>query len=601
MTTTTVSGKARSSGCGCGGGGGSSSGCGGGCSGSARPTRGTAFVRPRFFGGMLLTEDDLQTIDDYMLAKRRLTNRSVFGAGVVCGLDVDCDPCSTTHVVVNPGYALDCCGNDIVVECDEKVDIAALVRELRARQGVDCGEPCDDDGPTRSYVLNLVYAEEQTEPVAPYAADDCATGDCEFSRVREGYRFELSCDAPDPETNVIDEVRRCLKAILEDGDEDARAMARLVEISRHSTAAEDSTAAPAEVLRGLEVPKVAAFAPFEVDEPELQGAVALVSRSIALLADDEAHRAGRESLAPRFNATRRGALETHTKEVAARALASRALQELPAERRERVEPVLVTARDQQGLDRLSVEERAFFASGAYDKEDGTQEWLREGPRLQARVLHGLEQSRRRGCRDYADVAGLRFDRFDASAEKSATVLARVYLSLIARCLCNAANPPCPTCTDAQVPIARVDVNGCDVVGICTLERRWVHSPRALAYWFPVVEAVRELLEERCCPSDRAYEQKRTVVRELDKLQLRAVESAMVMRPTEDRPEMRNLMTTLGDQFVTRLGGSGVASAASAAVSSGAGSSGAPSPGTVTVDRADWEKLLARIEKLEATR
>ena len=89
------SGDGARSGCGCGGGGGGggcSGGCGSGCTCTGAPA-GTVCVRPQFFGGMLLTEDDLQAIIDYVVAKRRLTNRSVFGAGVVCGLDVTCDPC----------------------------------------------------------------------------------------------------------------------------------------------------------------------------------------------------------------------------------------------------------------------------------------------------------------------------------------------------------------------------------------------------------------------------------------------------------------------------------------------------------------------------
>ena len=82
----------------------------------------------------------------------------------------------------------------------------ALVRDLRDRMGVDCGEPCEDH-PRDEYVLNIVYAEQPTDPVAPYAADDCAIGDCEFSRVREGYRFELSCDAAEPEPTITDVLR----------------------------------------------------------------------------------------------------------------------------------------------------------------------------------------------------------------------------------------------------------------------------------------------------------------------------------------------------------------------------------------------------------
>ena len=82
---------------------------------------------------------------DYVVAKRRLTNRSVFGTGVVCGLDVDLRPVRRRRRRGRrPGYALDCCGNDIVVDCPETVDVLALVRELRERTGVDCGEPCED-------------------------------------------------------------------------------------------------------------------------------------------------------------------------------------------------------------------------------------------------------------------------------------------------------------------------------------------------------------------------------------------------------------------------------------------------------------------------
>ena len=91
------------------------------------PAAGTSAVRPQFFSGMLLTEDDLQSITDYVVEKRRLTNRSVFGNGVVCGLDVSCDPCDVGSVVVGPGYALDCCGNDIGVSCPETLDVLALV------------------------------------------------------------------------------------------------------------------------------------------------------------------------------------------------------------------------------------------------------------------------------------------------------------------------------------------------------------------------------------------------------------------------------------------------------------------------------------------
>ncbi len=51
------------------------------------------YVRPQFFAGQLLTEDDLQSLDDYVVTKNRLHNRYLFGSGVVCGLTATCEPC----------------------------------------------------------------------------------------------------------------------------------------------------------------------------------------------------------------------------------------------------------------------------------------------------------------------------------------------------------------------------------------------------------------------------------------------------------------------------------------------------------------------------
>ena len=141
-------------GCGCGGsggcgGGGCGCGCGGGCGCGTVPANltATAFVRPRFFAGQLLTEDDLSALTAYTTAKDRLHNRYLFGAGVVCGLWVSCDPCGGGTVTVQPGYALDCCGNDLMLPCAATLDVNAMIRDLRAAQlGQDCGDPCAGQG-----------------------------------------------------------------------------------------------------------------------------------------------------------------------------------------------------------------------------------------------------------------------------------------------------------------------------------------------------------------------------------------------------------------------------------------------------------------------
>ena len=194
-------------GCGCGGSGGCGCGCGCGSGAASANLAATAFVRPRFFAGQLLTEDDLAALADYTTAKDRLHNRYLFGAGVVCGLWVSCDPCGGGTVTVQPGYALDCCGNDLILRCAATLDVNAMIRDLRAAQlGKDCGDPCADQGTssagrqgtpvTRHYRLYARYGEQETDPVAPYATgDQCGPVACEPTRIREGISFVLKCPA----------------------------------------------------------------------------------------------------------------------------------------------------------------------------------------------------------------------------------------------------------------------------------------------------------------------------------------------------------------------------------------------------------------------
>lgn len=202
-------------GCGCGGGGG---GCGGGCGGGAVRGNGVGavrrspdgFVRPRYFAGQLLTEDDLQALVDYLRGKRRLSNRMLFGAGVGTGLQVHCDPCDARRVVVQRGYAIDGMGNDLYLPCTESVDLVALARQVQADGG--CDVDCEDEqGVARVYDLWMRYVELPEEPVVPHITDGtCSTSAPlpEATRVREAVRFALTCpadgcgDEPPPDPRI---------------------------------------------------------------------------------------------------------------------------------------------------------------------------------------------------------------------------------------------------------------------------------------------------------------------------------------------------------------------------------------------------------------
>ena len=86
--------------------------------------------RPRYFAGQLLTDEDLRRLDHYIVAKNRLHNRYLHGTGVVCGLEVVCNPCDPT-VTVRTGFAIGPCGEDIVVCNDTAVDVTQLIRGSR--------------------------------------------------------------------------------------------------------------------------------------------------------------------------------------------------------------------------------------------------------------------------------------------------------------------------------------------------------------------------------------------------------------------------------------------------------------------------------------
>jgi hypothetical protein len=482
-------------GCGCGG---SSAGVAikGGCEcgssgGSTGSMAGEGFARPRFFGGMLLTEDDLQAAVDYTVAKRRLTNRHVIGAGVVDGLDVTCHPCDAGKVNVSPGYAIECCGNDILVSCQEEVDIIALVRDLRRRTGVDCGEPCDDQ-PHQDYYLSIRYAEAPTAPVAPYASDDCATGECEFSRIREGYRFELRCEGPDDAATVIEALAAC-RPDAEVVEADARTMANVV---RLATTYSDLVAGMAS---GPEpVPAAPTQSEFDAvaGDVKLADGSELVTRATRALAFDAAAAKGTVA-AQRLDVSRRAMIAARTGELAARLRTSEELKAQPPEEMQRIERILTTAEAQPDLSDLGPLDRAWLAEGTTAQE-AERQYVAGAEKMRGRILRELAGNGQTSCDEYRRVSAMRLDRLTAASKDDANALGRAYVRSTTACACSAFNPPCPTCTDDAVVLAKVRVDGCDVTDVCALERRWVPSPRALDYWFPVVEMFRQCLEQACC-------------------------------------------------------------------------------------------------------
>ncbi|MEO5851907.1 MAG: helix-hairpin-helix domain-containing protein [Nocardioides sp.] len=154
--------------------------------------------RPVFTAGMVLSDTDLTALVDWTSTRLGL-HRHRDGWGVVCGLDVHCDPDRPGSVVVDPGYAVGCCGEDIVLCEPQTVDLTGCCT-------VDspCGEPTKDPkdpqkdrDPCGDVVVDIVLSPVAS-PAVPELVDTCGCGCGQEShvvttRLREGGLVEPVC------------------------------------------------------------------------------------------------------------------------------------------------------------------------------------------------------------------------------------------------------------------------------------------------------------------------------------------------------------------------------------------------------------------------
>ena len=137
------------------------------------------FERNNFFYGKMMTVHDFFAEQFYFNEKRWLINRMVLGWGVVCGLDVRPKDNSSDEVIVTPGLAIDCCGREILVCCEQTVKLLPEISE--------CHEAKPDTGSEKKLILCLEYRDCKTEQVLlpAVACDKKERG--EFNRIRDSF------------------------------------------------------------------------------------------------------------------------------------------------------------------------------------------------------------------------------------------------------------------------------------------------------------------------------------------------------------------------------------------------------------------------------
>jgi hypothetical protein len=566
------------------------------CSKCADECQGGPLQRPQFFSGQLLTEDDLQLLSDYVAAKSRLHNRFLHGYGVVCGLLVMCHPCGGGKVVVQPGTALDCCGNHIIVPCPVELDINAMVQALRIelRGGYDCGDPCkepcnetDDckDEPlrverkVRRYCLYIRYCEVQEEPVAPYVTGgDCAVQVCRPTRIREGYRFELRCPEKEPEPDDLWHRIRCCIGELTRADKAAddavvadkyfaQSKAAAIQIDRGRVPTFDesdveqlkSGIAVLTPLQELAVKRGAARAAEGPDLTELdvrklldafQATASAVIRYDLQPAESEAARAALHADAEVVESAR-DLLGDVTDRLRAASVAK-----LPSARDRLIAETWISQGVHWTAEELPAEQRGSRAQLMYAFNAPTstalqyqfskdlsdlRDWLLE--RLDGKSLYS-------DCRLRRDVLAIDIPADSASKQDSeaAKRLAEAIIRYLIECICAALNPPCQPCEDSAVKLACLTVDDCEVVSICNLERTFVLSAPAIRYWVPFLHALGEAFERFCCDfrfkvecGRKEDEQPRAQERIFLRHQSLMTDTAPAYRYVEGEPKLTTLM------------------------------------------------------------
>jgi hypothetical protein len=548
-TTTTTAKKP----CGCGGSASHSAshaGCGRGCGGKGacgcETCQTQSYARPQFFAGQLLTEDDLQSLGDYVVSKNRLHNRYLFGDGVVCGLTVTCPPCESGHVTVNPGYALDCCGNDIVVTCPKDLDVNQMVASLKT----SCEDPCakSNNGTAkpsvsaRRYCLYVDYCEQSTDPVAPYASGSaCGQAVCEPTRVRESYKFELRC-APEKETasDIGTRFWHCVgdRKAAERTVADAEFLRKYLLRLKEGMASVQERPAPAldepfwsqmtahtQTLK-TSLGRFAKFRVKDVDDSKLRPVVEEVLAVAGDLARISLHPDPRLSEDQRAQMTEAEDQLTKACESVGAELIELALPRTVARLRsialldlsrdllnERTK--LRGQTDEAGAPQMlefqllaaGVVFNRYLLGGVAEALVSMRDWLADR----------MEQQGGTHCTLLCTVNSVAMlpsrSAADTSTAKIAVIAGEVLVpavqEVLRSCFCNALIPPCAPCDDTGVLLACLTVKDCKVTDICNLDRKFVITAPNLRYWFPEIGRMGEALEAWCCPTCHKEDDRQT--------------------------------------------------------------------------------------------
>lgn len=161
------------------------------------------FDRPNYFCGHLLTDADLTLQQKYVVEKNKLYHRTMDGYGIVCGLKLTCDCDCKGHILIHDGFAIDDCGNDLVVCETTRFDV---MHALKCKGWLVTDPPEDDCEERRRqsrchikqcFYVTICYDETESGYETPFQSS-CTSGpkQCMPTRTHEGVRFDVTNTLP---------------------------------------------------------------------------------------------------------------------------------------------------------------------------------------------------------------------------------------------------------------------------------------------------------------------------------------------------------------------------------------------------------------------
>jgi hypothetical protein len=149
-------------------------------------------LRNKYFVGKRLTPDAFRVEQRYLIERRHLLNRAVFGWGVVYGFPIKPTPpakyerqFATGRLQIGPGLALDQAGRELVQTGTVDLQFSDMIplddKGAIIKLGRDAGKAC--------WLLSVHYAEQDRGPLT--VSDPCSCDRHECDQVCESVRYSL--------------------------------------------------------------------------------------------------------------------------------------------------------------------------------------------------------------------------------------------------------------------------------------------------------------------------------------------------------------------------------------------------------------------------